>query len=395
LHLKRFKGERLPDVMRQVRDELGPDAVILQTRKNVGKGMLRFLGGTGVEVLAAVDRIAPIDRVGGPDMAPHTPQTLGHAPGNPGRASDSTVRDRGPDMGPHTPQYSVSAGAAAAGAGGAEMAELRRLLIRLGGGQMLTSPAAALYERLLAAGVDAPLAFDLVEDLGAGDPGVSRGALADLVEERLADVLQTAGAALGPRTATVAVVGPTGSGKTTMLAKLAARSRVAGGTTNVLDLDGTALATTNRLAAVAGILGVPYTLATSAEDLARGLDQPALRGLTLIDTPGLSPRDGEGLAALAALLGRARPSEVHLVLSATSKADDARAAVTAFAAVGVTHLAFTRLDETASIGSLVGVTASAGLPLSYLGVGQEIPNDIRPASARELARRVLRGERTS
>jgi flagellar biosynthesis protein FlhF len=275
-----------------------------------------------------------------------------------------------------------------------EVAELRRLLIRLGGGQMLAPAAAALYERLLAAGVDAALAFDLVEDLGAGDPGVRRGALAELVEERLADVLRTAGAALGPRTATVAVVGPTGAGKTSMLAKLAAQSRVAGGTTEILDLDATALATTNRLAAVAGILGVPYTLVTTADDLDRGLDRPALRGLTLIDTPGLSPRDGEGLAALTALLGRVRPGEIHLVLSATSKAEDARAAVTAFAAVGATHLAFTRLDETTSIGSLVGVTASADLPLSYLGVGQEIPNDIRLASARELARRVLRGERT-
>jgi flagellar biosynthesis protein FlhF len=291
----------------------------------------------------------------------------------------------------HTPQYSADA----AGATGAEVAELRRLLIRLGGGQMLTPPAAALYERLLAGGLDAALAFDLVEDLGAGDPGVSRGALAELVEERLADLIRTAQAPLGPRPATVAVVGPSGSGKTTTLAKLAARSRVGGGTTEILDCDTTALAATSRLAAVAGILGVPYTLVAGPDDLERGLDRRTLRGLTLIDTPGLSPRDGDGIAALATLLGPARPGEVHLVLSGTTKADDARAAVAAFAAAGVTHLAFTRLDETASVGSLVGVAAGCGLPLSYLGTGQEIPNDIRPASARDLARRVLRGERTS
>jgi flagellar biosynthesis protein FlhF len=383
LHLKRFKGRHLPEVMRQVREEFGPDAVILQTRQNAGKGVLRFLGGAAVEVLAAVDRAPrPDDRRSGDTAGGRA----AFVPVRPAPAGPSRAAAAAPDADRGRP----------ADRSREDVAQLRHLLIRFGGARMLPPPATMLYERLLARGLDDTLAFDLVDDLGGGDPGVSDDALAALVEDRLAGLVRTADAPLGPRAATVAVVGPTGSGKTTTLAKLAARSRVAGGTTQVLDLDVTALGTGSRLAAIAGILGVAYTLATTADDLARALDQPTLRGLTLIDTPGLSPRDDEGLAALATLLGRARPSEVHLVLSATTKTDDARAAVAAFGLVGATHLVFTRLDETASLGSVIGVAASCDLPLSYLGTGPEIPDGIRPASARALARRVLgEGERPS
>jgi flagellar biosynthesis protein FlhF len=111
-----------------------------------------------------------------------------------------------------------------------------------------------------------------------------------------------------------------------------------------------------------------------------------------VDTPGVSARDGRGLQELGGLLRSCRAKEVHLVLSATSKAADALAAVRPFAPLGTTHLLFSRLDETTSFGSLLGVSVESGLPLSYFGTGREVPNDIQPAAARELARRVLRGD---
>jgi flagellar biosynthesis protein FlhF len=115
------------------------------------------------------------------------------------------------------------------------------------------------------------------------------------------------------------------------------------------------------------------------------------RALALVDTPGVSARDGRGLAALAGLLGPCGASEIHLVLPATSKAADALVAVRAFAPLGVTHLLLSRMDETVSPGSLLSVSIEGGLPLSYFGVGREVPNDVQPATARELARRILHG----
>jgi flagellar biosynthesis protein FlhF len=80
------------------------------------------------------------------------------------------------------------------------------------------------------------------------------------------------------------------------------------------------------------------------------------------------------------------------VLSAAAKAADGRAAARAFGDVGVTDLLFTRLDETVTPGSLITIAAGAALPLSFVGTGTEVPADIEPASARDIARRVLGGD---
>ena len=117
-----------------------------------------------------------------------------------------------------------------------------------------------------------------------------------------------------------------------------------------------------------------------------------LGGLALVDTPGLSPRDDRGLTRLHGFLRAARPNQVHLTIPATTKTEDALAVVRAYAPLGVTHLCLTRLDESGTCGSLITVRVASGLPVSYLGTGREIPHDIRPATARDLARRALGGD---
>jgi len=115
----------------------------------------------------------------------------------------------------------------------------------------------------------------------------------------------------------------------------------------------------------------------------------------VIDTPGVGPENRQGLRQLQGLLRAVAPDEVHLVLSATSKGPDTRAAVRAFAAVGVTHLPFTHLDETASCASVIDACIESGLPLSYVGTGRDIPGDLDPAEPRRLIRRTLQGAHTS
>jgi flagellar biosynthesis protein FlhF len=112
-------------------------------------------------------------------------------------------------------------------------------------------------------------------------------------------------------------------------------------------------------------------------------------GLGLIDTPGLGRGDAAGLSRLADLLRSVRADEVHLVLPATSKTADALAAVRAWSPLGITHLLFTRLDETASCGSVLTVAVETGIPLSYIGTGREIPGDLAPADAHDIVHRTL------
>ena len=358
MHLKRFKGRQMADVMRQVREELGPEAVILHSKPSRPWGPLRFVRGGGVEILAAVDRVE-----------------------EPARAAALPVR----------------APAATSDALREDIAELRRLLIRRDGGRLVPAELAPLWERLVAAGVEESLVFRLVSGLPAasetGPPPTPEGLCAALVE-RLGRIVGFADPAPVPRTGLVAFVGPAGAGKTTSLAKLAAQSQLAGRRTEILDLDDTALSGGGPLEALAAMLGIRYSMTLTVEDVRAEAHRAPAPGLRLADTAGISPRDAGGLARLADLLRAAQPSEVHLVLPATSKTTDALAALRAFTRAGATHLAITRLDESVSPGSILSLAAEGGLPLSYLGTGREVPGDLIAASAEEIGRRVFGGSRS-
>ncbi len=361
MYIKRFKGTQLPAVVRQVREELGPEAVILHTKTSRSRGLLRFLHGAAVEVMAAVDdSTAPLRS-------------------SPARSAEPRAAMASP------PSRDTLA---------AEVTELRNLLIRLGGARALAPALAPLYARLVDNGVDERLAFQILETIPPidGEGRASPEEFGRAVEERATALIRDGGARNAPGPGIVAFVGPTGVGKTTTLSKLAARARLAGLMTDIVSLDGVSLGAAGHLEALSAILGMRATLALTPTEVAGAVGRRGGRGLVLLDTPGLGPRDHAGIAALATLLASARPTEVHLVLSATTKIDDARAAARAFAALGVTHLLLTKLDETATYGSLLTVSAEIHLPLSYLAMGREVPNDIRPATAQDLARLAVRGD---
>jgi flagellar biosynthesis protein FlhF len=362
LRLKRFKGRRVPEVVRQVRRELGPEAVILHTRPLARRGLLRFLGGAGVEVVAAAD-----EHVRRPAPRPAPRPVLPVLPPLP---------EPRPEL-----RSAVD--------------ELRDLFVKVGGTSALHPAVAPLHERLVAAGLERTLAFRIVSALPVfgGDGGVMASAqLAQALHRSLAAMIAVAPAPATPRHAVQVFVGPPGAGKTTTLAKLAVRGQLAAMTTRMLSVDASGLAAGASLEALARVLGLSFTLVSTPDELRRqALGGPG-SGLTLVDTPGVAPTDTKGIVALSRWLSALRPAETHLVLSATTKTDDTRAAVAAFTPLGITHLVFTRLDETTSVGSLLELAITTHLPLAHFGTGRDVPNDLRPASADELLRRVLEGE---
>jgi flagellar biosynthesis protein FlhF len=359
MHLKWFKGRQMPEVMRRVREELGPEAVILHSKAARPWGPLRFLGGGGVEILAAVDR----------PESPPIPSTPHVQPAP--TPSTETMR--------------------------AELAELRTLFVRSAGDRLVPHALGAMYERLLSGGMDPALAVRILNSVPPyqADRDLGDAAGCRAVEEHMAGMIAVAGCAVTPGPLRVALVGPAGAGKTTTLAKLAARAQITGGRIAIVNADGSGFGGSGPLEPFASLLEVPYLLALTPEELAAPLPLPAARACVLIDTPGVGPDDRHGLRHLQELLRAAAPDEVHLVLSATSKAADTRAAVRTFSAMGVTHLLFTHLDETASCASVIDVCIESGLPLSFVGTGRDIPGDLDPADPRRLIRRTLQGAHIS
>jgi len=379
MHLKRFSGPRLPDVLRRVREELGPDAVILHTNSSRPRGLLQFFRGARVEVLAAVDRT--------PGPGPRAPATAART-------------SRGSRTAGIAPSPRAGNAAITLECLHAQVTEVRDLLIRFAGARTVSPAHAVVYQRLLAAGVEEVLALRIVGELQAtredqptcGSAGGPPADGVEALERALSRVIRVAAPPPGIRAAVVAVVGPAGTGKTTTLAKLAAAAHLAGGRVEIVSLADGALGAPNPIESFATILGARYTLAGTPGDLARVEEGGPARGLVLIDTPGLNPRDQASVAGLERLLRVVARAETHVVLSATSRPADAIRTVSALAPLGLTHLLFTRLDETTGPGTVLSVAAETGLPLSYFGTGREVPDGIRRATAGELARRVLEGE---
>ena len=206
-------------------------------------------------------------------------------------------------------------------------------------------------------------------------------------------VTVTGGIALSAGTTkVVALVGATGVGKTTNLAKLAAlysvqeRARV-----GVITTDTYRVAATDQLQVYTNIIDIDMKIVHDQAEMKAALRDYDGHDLVLIDTAGGSPFNREQMTELRSLLEVAQPQEVHLLISANTALEDVRDVVTHFSILNPTAMLFTKLDETQRYGSLFCLTAEAGLPLSYFSLGQNVPDDIMPASPGTVAKLVIEG----
>jgi flagellar biosynthesis protein FlhF len=192
-----------------------------------------------------------------------------------------------------------------------------------------------------------------------------------------------------------AVVGPAGTGKTTMIAKLAAhyamreKAKVA-----VISLDDRRLAGGEQLRIFCKIIDVPFVAlpaSASATDLSAAIERMGGNvELVLVDTPGISAKDGAALTDLAKLRGNGSiPLDCHLCLAATEKETQMEAAVRAYSRLGLASLIYTKLDESWAYGEIYNLSRRWALPLSFFATGQRIPDDIERATRERVVERLF------
>ncbi|MCX7902343.1 MAG: flagellar biosynthesis protein FlhF [Burkholderiaceae bacterium] len=259
------------------------------------------------------------------------------------------------------------------------------------------SPQTRVMTRLLTAGFTAELARRIAAHAPAGAHNPDAWlqevlALNVRVAGQGEELIERAGKHGG---AVVALVGPTGVGKTTTVAKLAARFAVKYGTSalGLITLDAYRVAAPEQLRTYGRILGTPVHLAQDAATLRELLATMAHKKLVLIDTCGLSQRDervGELLALLSAGATSARPILRVLLMNAASHAETLEEVARAWRAHECAGAILTKLDEAVRIGGALDVALRHRLLLVGITNGQRVPEDWHPANARLLAHLALK-----
>lgn len=350
MNIKRFTAPDMRRGIRQIREELGSEAVILSSHKV----------DAGVEIVAAIDYVEPA-------------RSMLSAP-------PSFVLNAGPPA-------AGSEGGGLSGDIGREMRAMRHLLeSRL---SQLTwnesarrSPLQAQAMRNLASlGLTPGLVDEVVRAIGPMSTYEQawRQPL-DMLRERLPvledDLIEGGGV--------FALVGPTGVGKTTAIAKLAARHTLRNGPGRValIAADDYRIGARAQLSAYGEILGAPVHIASDGAELKRVLDALRAMDLILIDTTGLGHRDVRMSQQLAALSGDGMAVEYLLTLAANAQPECIQESIDAFAPLRPVACVLTKIDEAVVLGGALSALVASALPMAYLCNGQRVPEDILAAGPR-------------
>jgi len=391
VRVRRFVGDNVAETMGKVKRELGSEAVILQTREFREGGFLGLFGTMKVEITAAIEENPVLaQKISGQEYVNNVEKVEAQPRSQPSMPSlVSDFKDQ-------------------PGALEAEIKSMRLMLEKmnckmegLGEEKGVCPPVLQRWsDHLLDRGVNLDLVKRLIshveQTLSPEEWDDNRLVYAQLE----ASVCQICGQT-GPiqpgigKPRIVALIGPTGVGKTTTIGKLAAGF-------SVVDKRKVALITadTYRVAAVeqlitfGEIIGVPVEVVMTPTELLKALDLHTDKELIFIDTAGRSPHHDLHMSELRAFLNKAKPDLTMLVMSATTQLADQLRVYQRFEDLS-THLIFTKLDETASAGSLISLLVQTNLPTAYLTNGQNVPYDIEVATTERLAHYVLGEEMPS
>lgn len=381
MKIKHYRATDMRQALRQVREAQGPDAVILSSR--------RIGGGGGVEVVAAVDFDGEVDAA------------LAHEDARPQSHSRfDSVEEREPAAADYAAMAKRMAGQDQHGISdlpanaNEELRTLRRMLET----QLATlawndlSRRAPIQTELLRQLTVLGLAHDLAGELVSQLP--QRMELAEAHRLALALMtrrIETVGERWMESGGVVAMVGPTGVGKTTLIAKLAARWVMRHGARDVVlvSTDSIRIGAQEQIHTLGRLLGVPAHAIDGAAELAELLDDVGDRRLVLIDSAGLSQRDPRLANELETLANASERIETSLVLSAAAQAGAIEEALERFASARPTTCVVTKLDEATSLGGTLSALIRSKLPLAYLSDGQQVPEDLSPARAHQLIARAV------
>lgn len=437
--VKTFQAASMPEALRLVKAELGPDAMILSTKKERTGGFLGFFSKQVYRVTAAVD---PVRK-----PAPPPPPIMYREP--PPRERTAREEMESSMLAPLARELKdlrekvesltrreeeVRAGAKAADGAESEelqdsginlkniprsdLEEIKKLLLatlaksQTGGAKDIQWPTitdgaglegqsgadllpedSPLSRELAYSGVSTELIRKIVDTLNTLPLESGNQTVKGRLGETLGRLIKFAGTLKlkknSPRI--IALVGPTGVGKTTTTAKLAAMYALnRGNKVALITMDIFRVGAVEQLKTYSRIMGIPLEVASTPKELEKAVEKHSACDLIFIDTAGRSHKDKEKLDEMKNFFEEKIPMEVYLCLSATTKDRELEEILRRFKIFQISKVVFTKIDECESFGNMVNLLMKDNLQIAYFTTGQRVPEDIEIATPAKLADMIFR-----
>ncbi|MBD3264177.1 MAG: flagellar biosynthesis protein FlhF [Candidatus Omnitrophica bacterium] len=355
MKVKRYQGKTMQEVMARIKLDLGPEAKILFVKEITGRRFFRK-SVKSLEVIAGVEESSSSVDSAKLEMI---------------RWELKELKDAVKTMG-----FKAQAPAVAKD-------------------NMLHPSLRDFKEKLCEAGVEEEVALDILKDFQ------ERSTEQDLSDQNIEDslikhVLRYAdvfGGITAGDNKIVAFIGPTGVGKTTTVAKLAAhfslmeRKRVA-----FITIDTYRIAAVDQLKTYAEIIGIPIEVVFNPQELLANLNKNKDKDLILIDTAGSNPFDAMRMEDLKKFLGQSPNIETHLLMNISTRPEDLIEIYNCYNVMKIHKVILTKLDEAKAYGNILNLSYKIDRPISYVTTGQNVPDDIEIADAYHLMQLVLKGE---
>jgi flagellar biosynthesis protein FlhF len=413
MRVKRYVVDSMPDALQKIKTDLGKDAVILNTKEIRSGGFLGMFSKKKIEVIAATDTAAapspakptgPIVRAQPVKPSLTTSQVAQSAYSRSPAITNTSIVDAeaqtnlvfpevpdvlGPSLVSAPPTKAQLPSTVAIKAREdvllEELKQMKEFMHKLSVQSLHQSPidpaVISLQQRLTDQEVEPILVHDIITKIveEAKEIGITltEESALESARNQLMQFFAGQSKTMSNDTRIVHFVGPTGVGKTTTIAKLAAEQvlkyrRKVGFITS----DTYRIAAVEQLKTYATILNVPLEVVFSAQDLSKAFEQLKDRDIIFMDTAGRNFRNEMYVSELNSLLQSGGKSETYLVLSLTTKYKDMKAITENFSKFKLDKVLFTKMDETDSFGSVINLVHDFKLQLSYVANGQSVPDDI-------------------
>ncbi|MDD2366572.1 MAG: flagellar biosynthesis protein FlhF [Desulfuromonadaceae bacterium] len=438
--VKTFQAASMPEALRMVKAELGPDAMILSTKKEQTGGFLGFFSKQVYRVTAAIDPVRktappqptpvayreppPRERTAREEMESSMLAPLARELKDLREKVESLTR-REEEARAEAKQSSEDEAAETQHSGinlknipRSDLEEIKKLLLatlakshgvdtkdvqwptipedsnlRIQTGEDLLPDDSPLARELASSGVSTDLIRKIIDTLNTLPVESGNQSVKGRLGETLGRLIKFAGTLKlkknSPRI--IALVGPTGVGKTTTTAKLAAMYALnRGNKVALITMDIFRVGAVEQLKTYSRIMGIPLEVASTPKELEKAVEKHSACDLIFIDTAGRSHKDKEKLDEMKNFFEDKIPMEVYLCLSATTKDRELEEILNRFRIFQISKVVFTKIDECESFGNMVNLLMKDNLQIAYFTTGQRVPEDIEIATPAKLADMIFR-----